>query len=667
MEINIDPGKWIKPLQDYIAQLKNQTIAKDPEQLFKKTQANAAFGQMYTEKQITEITQLKDFMDRNNSLEGMIEALINTTPLVIGDYRKLMSMGKYTSAELIAKLLAHAFKSTCNVWSVYERCSQILAENNRDSNIYDRFLDKGIVDFVKLSQAILILLPANVKLPENLQDEIQEKFSVMLKSVENSAFYSCLTRKTKRLAEYWKGQVTRDLMNQNKAIPMPILQDRVKEARNTIELLHFFKIVVRMSDESKLVSSSFWRSRNLFQHYLFKENLEIFEHFETLFLSMSVVCKTATVLDDEKNKEYKLLVKGIFKSTVETYDVVFNKLMEIHGSIVKKSKSKKDGTRGFLNTQNFGDWLLRCGNVHIIGNKPSDRSDTKNLRFFKILLFYSEGFREFIRTMAQSLRGEEDLTSQIICILEQMIGEVLAFKNKEKLPKKAASSVINRGAKSIVIKPSQKTKEEEQRREREMEQHGGMGTSELQKYLQVKPTSEAILFSNEQDEERGYKMKRKTHNKKLDDKTKSYLEYIKQYQYNDEYDDSLNFGTNQQKTAAKKVTMKLKVEDMRDNINEDDLEDEDLTYNNNRRGGYYGRNRGRGGSRGGRGGRGGGRGGWNNNYHHDDQGDRSVGGRGRGGFNRRGRGHKRGGYQNKNRDANNKRDYHNNRRYSKHL
>lgn len=631
MEINIDPNKWIKPLQDYIAQLKNQGISRDPDELFRKSQSNAAFGEVYTEKQITEISQIKDFMDQNSCLEGMIEAFINTLPKVMTDYRKLMSMEKHTSAELISKLLLQAFKATCNVWSVYQRSSNILAEHFRDSKIYDRFLDKGIIDFVKLSQAILFFFPSSSKLPHDFQMGIQEKFSIIMKSVENSAFYSCLTRKIKRLAEYWKGQVTRDVMNQNKAIPIPILQDRVKEAKNTIELIHFFKIVIKMSNESKLVSSSFWRSKNIFQHYLFKENLDIFEYFEMLFLSLSIVCKTAANLDNDKNYEYKLLISGIFKSTVEMYDTVFNKLMDIHSTIVKKSKSKKDGTRGFLNTQNFGDWLLKCGNVHIIGNKPNSRNDTKNLRFFKILLFYSEGFRNFIRTMAQSLGGEEDLTSQIICILEQMISEVLAFKNRETVTK-VNKNTIKKEVKSIVIKPNERIKEEEMKKEKEE-------NSDLQKFLQVKPTTEAILFSNEQDEEHGYKMKRKTHNKKLDDKTKSYLEYIKQYQYNDEYDDSLNFGTNKQGNTKRKVTVKLRVDDNNNRINEDDLEDEDLSYNQNWRGGYR-------------------QGGKNHNWYRGEVQQNGPHRGGRGSFNRRGRGHKRGGYQNHQRNRNNKRDYH---------
>ena len=56
--------------------------------------------------------------------------------------------------------------------------------------------------------------------------------------------------------------------------------------------------------------------------------------------------------------------------------------------------------------------------------------------------------------------------------------------------------------------------------------------------------TEVIMFDNEQDEEQGYVMKRNV-SKKFDPKTKAYLDKIKKMQYNDEYDDTLEYDEGQ--------------------------------------------------------------------------------------------------------------------------
>lgn len=57
---------------------------------------------------------------------------------------------------------------------------------------------------------------------------------------------------------------------------------------------------------------------------------------------------------------------------------------------------------------------------------------------------------------------------------------------------------------------------------------------------------EVIIFDNEQDDEAGYQMKRNT-GRKFDKKTQDYLDRMKNMQYNDEYDDTLEFDDNQKR------------------------------------------------------------------------------------------------------------------------
>ena len=117
------------------------------------------------------------------------------------------------------------------------------------------------------------------------------------------------------------------------------------------------------------------------------------------------------------------------------------------------------------------------------------------------------------------------------------------------------------------------------------------------------------MFENEQDEDAGYVMKRNT-GKKFDKKTQAYLEKIKQFQYNDEYDDTLEYDDKKKRRRNndrgnnknfKKVTMRMDEDDIPGN--DDEIEDQDPSYtgkgrhhnyNNENRGGKRGGYRGRG-------------------------------------------------------------------------
>lgn len=70
--------------------------------------------------------------------------------------------------------------------------------------------------------------------------------------------------------------------------------------------------------------------------------------------------------------------------------------------------------------------------------------------------------------------------------------------------------------------------------------------NQAKNYLRAMGNHEVIIFDNEQDEDAGYQMKRNT-GKKFDNKTQDYLDKIKQMQYNDEYDDTLEFDDSRKK------------------------------------------------------------------------------------------------------------------------
>lgn len=175
------------------------------------------------------------------------------------------------------------------MWSFYERCCFELTESTQNNNIFDTFLNKKVVDFVKLGQMLLYLEPVVAIYKPSMGDNLLNSLPRLLKSVENERLYSSLANKFRKLADYWASQIKRDLMNQGKGLPEPILMDRVKEATDTLELIHFLKVIIYISKEDSLVKASFWKTNFLFANYLFGQNAEIYVHIETLFLSLSLI------------------------------------------------------------------------------------------------------------------------------------------------------------------------------------------------------------------------------------------------------------------------------------------------------------------------------------------------------------------------------------------
>jgi hypothetical protein len=662
MDIEVKSSKWVSTLQDYISQLKNCVIAVKPEGTFEPRQSSV--GNPYDDEKLKKMEDIKKYIEGNSWVQEIILNFLSTAPQIIQDYRALKRQEKLYSCDLLGGLIANAFKATLNIWSVYEKSCSILAEADRSKSYFGKFIDSQVVDFVKIAQALLLICPTTAKLGKRIPRIIKANFPTLLKSVESDKFYTTFEMKMSRFGEYWQSQIRRDLMNQRTGIPDPILNDRIKEAKNHMELLHFYKMVFYLSDESKMVKSAFWKTKFLFRDYLFGDNLQAFVHAERSFQSLGILCKNAGKLknsESENSREYHQLVNALFESVVDLFDVTFYKLLEIHSSMIKKTKKENDGTRGFLKQQNFEDFLLTLGHVVVKGaetNKMS-RDDCKNIRFFKLLLYYSEGFREFVKKMSKSLSTDVNMSSQMLVIFNQMIGEVMAFTEKNKEMREYNEKKRQEQAKvskKTVIKPSKETIEREEKRQKTIFQE----QEEMDKFLKVKPTSEAIIFSNEQDEEGGYRNRLKM-NKKLDKKTESYLEYIKQYQYNDEFDDSLEFGAKAKNANRKRrnkrnqKTINMEAEKI-DEVNEDDLEDEDPSLSKNARESYRDE---RGGNR--HSGRRGGKGGYNDRDDRDQMEQR--GSRGRGGFNRRGRrGNHRGGYEGRQRNNRNKREYYNKNR-----
>lgn len=274
------------------------------------------------------------------------------------------------------------------------------------SKYFDTFANKRIVDFVKLSQILLYSEPVTAIYEPTLNDSLIQNLPRLLKSVENDRLYSAVAHKMRKVADYWSSQIQRDLMHSGKGIPGPIILDRIKEAKDTLELVHFLKVVIYLSKEDKLVKASFWRTNFLFSNYLFDENLDAYLMLEKLFLSLAHICKSTkgnTNLTSENAKKYKMLLFAMYNSVINLYNVTFDKLLIIRSHLMRKSKDRGNSTISFLKMHKVTNFFNESGNIHVVGSAGKKKSNVKNIKFFKILLYFSEGFKNFVKECASDL------------------------------------------------------------------------------------------------------------------------------------------------------------------------------------------------------------------------------------------------------------------------
>lgn len=139
---------------------------------------------------------------------------------------------------------------------------------------------------------------------------------------------------------------------------------------------------------------------------MFDTHIEIFLNLEKLFLSLCYITRAVkgnANLSSENAKKYKLLLYSMFNSAIDLYNVTFDKLEQIRSQLVRKSKDSAVGTMQFLKSNKVNNFILQSGFGEVLGKPSLNKENVKNIKFFKILIYYSQQFSEFIRQCASDL------------------------------------------------------------------------------------------------------------------------------------------------------------------------------------------------------------------------------------------------------------------------
>lgn len=78
------------------------------------------------------------------------------------------------------------------------------------------------------------------------------------------------------------------------------------------------------------------------------------------------------------------------------------------------------------------NFFNESGTKAVVGSAGKISDTVRNIKFFKILIFYCDSFKNFVRECAQDLMGNSfgDSIIQVLFILNQIISEIQSMKTK---------------------------------------------------------------------------------------------------------------------------------------------------------------------------------------------------------------------------------------------
>ena len=157
-----------------------------------------------------------------------------------------------------------------------------------------------------------------------------------------------------------------------------------------------------------MLKDSYWKEAFLFQDFLFEMNIGIYKELERVINALGIITKNAATMTGKVGEEYGLIVKQLFLSAVDFFDVSFHKLIEMMESCKKKTTAGGRAVNSFLRFQNCENFFDKVGDHVLVGSTSKRAEDIKSIKFFKILIFYSKGFVDFLRYVYENKTNDDE-------------------------------------------------------------------------------------------------------------------------------------------------------------------------------------------------------------------------------------------------------------------
>ena len=330
------------------------------------------------------------------------------------------------------------------------------------------------------------------------------------------------------------------------------------------------KLIVEMRNDSSNTKYQNWSVKYLFGHHLFGSSFAIMTSVELIFSALYEICHSLLPEEqaDQKQKLHREKVLTLLSSVIDFYDVIFRNIkahMAKHMNATKKFTP--EAKRNFLRSLNLERFFLESGQQTIAFVSGKKRTSNTNLKFIKILLDRSEEFESFIKFVYSKKDGEtmmDEPIFQLIRILSNLIEEAEARRQRqEEDEKKQQERAEQQQLDTLHLGERSESENSSENASRKVSDN--FDRPQLSATTSARSTAKqghrnkrvfgfdgkhkrdtdgAILFEDDDEEDAAeqFPKYRGNHNLPTDDKTKNYLESIKAYRDEDEYDDTHETG-----------------------------------------------------------------------------------------------------------------------------
>lgn len=336
----------------------------------------------------------------------------------------------------------------------------------------------------------------------------------------------------------------------------------MKQQAALIDTLHFLKLIIDMRNDQDNAKWSHWNINYLFGTFLFNKYIDIMGHIEMIYVAFVTICRCVCEEPDAEGKksheEYKLHMLTCFESLVDFYEVMFRNIhANMLGYVASTKKVSAETKKNYLRTLKIGNFFEYSGNKHVVSVGLRKRKDGDiNFKFLKMLLSRSSEFHKFVKAFEKvnDPACMDAFEFQCLQMLNRLLVEEELRQEEEK--QREAQEIADQEA--LINGTTGEASEGMDDPVRKASAHSGGpgGDLLLQRHESKKRVfgyqnraREAqhgeIMFDEDDEDEavsRPHHATGANRNQRMDEKTRKYLEKIKNYQDEDEYDDTHDMG-----------------------------------------------------------------------------------------------------------------------------
>jgi hypothetical protein len=204
-------------LQDYIGKVKQlATTALTAELEDSKMRENKTTKPEAARELNRDMDNMINNIRKVDTLVPALDAFCGSLPLIVKEIN-IHEAEDPPLSFVLKNLVVAAVSSTVNLFDLYYRTHYRMANFEKNDSVRDRFFSFRVVDYVRLLQILSWFIPVCPVFPD-IDRKMYTQIEPLFKAVESDQIYSVFESKTSKLANYWKSQAERDLMNQGREI-----------------------------------------------------------------------------------------------------------------------------------------------------------------------------------------------------------------------------------------------------------------------------------------------------------------------------------------------------------------------------------------------------------------------------------------------------------------